>query len=512
MRADQSSISHLLNRAAFGPSAADWSRVERIGTASWLDEQLQPARLDDTATEQLLAQLTTLDLDSATLMRDYPSPQQVQRMLRDDEEPDEEMMRRLGRQSFLPVQELSRARVARAIGSRRQLNEVLVDFWFNHFNVFVGKGPLRHLLTAYERDTIRPHVLGRFRELLGAVARSPAMLVYLDNWRSGAEPGRKVAGGPPRARRGDAVRDAIRRRPSMRTPNRGRLFERPEGLNENYARELLELHTLGVDGGYGQQDVRETARALTGWTLRLTPEGGGGFVFRADWHDAEAKQVLGAALPAGRGAEDGEQVLDILAEHPSTARFVSTKLCRRLVADEPPESLVDKAATRFAATRGDLRATTEIILRSPEFNDPDVRGAKVKSPLEFLASGARALGLEPSVDPRLAQGLAALGEPLYRASAPTGYADKPMARTSANALLARMELGTRLAEASLIRRPPLEGDASARIDRILADLLPGRPTQELRTTLISWADTRDATVTDAQIASLALGSPEFQRR
>ncbi len=514
---EQSAIAHLLNRAAFGPSAGDWRRVEAIGRDAWLEQQLHPERIDDGPIESVLARLGTLWLDTATLMRDYPSPQQVQRMMRDDEEPDEEMIRRLGRRSFVPAQELARARIARAIGSERQLYEVLVDFWYKHFNVFVGKGPMRHLLTGYERDTIRPHVLGNFRDLLGAVARSPGMLVYLDNWRSGAAEDRAVAGSTPRGLRRDAVRDAIRRRGMMqqrsRPPQgRPRFYERPEGLNENYARELLELHTLGVDGGYDQDDVRETARAFTGWTLRLTPQGGGGFVFRPDWHDAEDKTVLGTRLPKGRGVQDGEQVLDMLVEHPSTARFIATKMCRRLVSDDPPASLIDKVATQFAASRGDLRAATATILRSREFDDPAARGAKVKSPLEFLASGARALGVPATADPRLVQGLRALGEPLYGASAPTGYPDEPMARTSANALLARMELGTLLAEAAFARRDRrASGTERERVERALGDLLPGQETAQLHGKLVGWAESRTETVTDAQIAGLVLGSPEFQR-
>lgn len=521
---DLALIAHVLNRVAFGPRADDWHHVERVGVDTYLSEQLHPEGLEDAAAQAAVARLETLKMNTATLLREYPSPQRVRRMMRDDEELDEEMTRQVAMHSLLPARQLSMARMARAIGSTRQLNEVLVDFWFNHFNVFVAKGPLRHLVIEYERDLIRPHVLRSFRDLLGGVARSPAMLVYLDNWRSGAEPDREVARRQPgRFHRHDAVYDAMRRvgfggrfgSRRDRSRAQGPLGHRPEGLNENYARELLELHTLGVDGGYTQKDVREVARAFTGWTLELTADGGGRFAFRPDWHDAEEKVVLGQRLPAGGGIEDGETVLDILARHPSTARFLATKLCRRFVADQPPASIIDKAAATFASSGGDLRATLETILYSPEFRQPRVFGAKVKSPLEFLVSAARALGLPGRADPRLPQAVRALGQPLYGASAPTGYPDDATAWSSANALLARMRAASELAQVASEHNLLWRGRNATleqRVDGLLEQLLPGGEVSQLRPQVLSWGASMAAAPTEAEIATLILGSPEFQRK
>src|SRR5262249_7649149 len=228
--------------------------------------------------------------------------------------------------------------------SERQLQEVLTDFWFNHFNVDARKIEDKPVVLEYERDVIRPRVLGRFRDLLGATAKSPAMLFYLDNWLS-----------------------------------------RANGLNENYGRELMELHTLGVDGGYTQNDVVNVARAFTGWTMRK-PHEATGFVFDPKMHDRGPKKILGRLLPANRGIEDGEEVLDLLARHPSTARFIASKLARRFVADDPPQALVDRAAKVFLKSDGDLRAVVQIILTSPELYAASAMRAKAKTPFEFVAS------------------------------------------------------------------------------------------------------------------------------
>jgi len=548
---DAAMIAHVLNRAAYGPRRRDWRRLEEVGVEAYIGEQLEPERISDAEVEAKLEALPSLKMDIAGLYRDYPPPQLAERLLREDEELDEEARRRIARQSRVPLLELGAARLLRAVESDRQLNEVLVDFWFNHFNVFANTGQVRYLLSTYEREAIRPHVLGSFRAMLGAVAHSPAMLVYLDNWRSAAEEGRKVAGAPPRARN-DAVEDAIRRmaRGARVDPRRLQRMQqrvqqaqrgnRPPGLNENYARELMELHTLGVDGGYTQDDVREVARALTGWTLTLGARQADdpGFVFRPDWHDAEQKRVLGTTLAAGRGVEDGEEVLDLLAEHPSTAGFIAAKLCRKLVADQPPPGLVAEVATTFRRTGGDLRATTAAVLLSKDFLGPDHRAAKVKSPLEFLASAARALEVPVGTDGMLARTLQLLGAPLYGASPPTGYPDTAVEWTSANAILARMDVGSRLAAAvhggggrTLQggarrsgdrpgqrggRRAPTptgpDGTVAERSEALMEQLLPGRVSDDLRAKILSWADNQEEAPGNAEIATLILGSPEFQRR
>lgn len=546
-------IAHVLNRIAYGPRRSDWQRVEELGPEGYVRWQLEPELIADTQLDAKLQELSTLTMDIGELYRDYPPPQVVERLMRQDEELDEEARRRLARQSRIPLQELGAARIMRAVESERQLTEVLVDFWFNHFNVFSNKGQVRFLLSTYERDAIRPHVMGSFRRMLGAVAHSPAMLVYLDNWQSAAEEGRKVAGQAPRARN-DAVEDAIRRmQGSGRTINpqrmqqlqgqRRRRNNRPPGLNENYARELMELHTLGVDGGYSQEDVREVARALTGWTLTLggrSPEGPG-FVFRPDWHDAEEKTVLDRELPEGRGLEDGEDVLDMLAAHPSTASFIATKLCRKFIADEPPPALVDTVAGAFLRTKGNLRATTAAVLLSDEFLGPDYRSAKVKSPLEFLASTARALEVPVSTNGQLGRVLRQLGAPLYGASLPTGYPDTAEEWTSANAILARMGTGAQVANAALGggrgsgARGGAPGDAANRSARrgltgragrargptgtveerteaLLAQILPGGAGDDTREKIVAWGESQDQAPGNAEIATLILGSPEFQRR
>ncbi|HWI18630.1 MAG TPA: DUF1800 domain-containing protein, partial [Vicinamibacterales bacterium] len=301
------------------------------------------------------------------------------------------------------------------IYSERQLEEVLVDFWFNHFNVFAGKGATRNYVGEYEREAIRPHVLGTFREMLGATARHPAMLFYLDNWLSSSA----------------EVRGAGVRR-------------RSNGINENYARELLELHTLGVDGGYTQQDIVSVARAFSGWTMQ--PRQGSGFVFAANRHDRGEKIVLGHTIKAGGGESDGERVLDIVAAHPSTAKHIATKLAIRFVSDTPSAALIDRVASRFAASKGDLREVMKTLLSSPEFLAADARKAKVKTPLEFVASAIRATGAEVRNAVPLARTLRDMGMPLYLCQPPTGYEETAATWVSAGALVNRMNFAVDLSK------------------------------------------------------------------
>jgi uncharacterized protein (DUF1800 family) len=360
------------------------------------------------------------------------------------------------------------------------------------------------MLASYERDAIRPYALGRFRDLLGAVAKSPAMLFYLDNWESSA------ADAP--APRG--------RRPAKRA--------RPRGVNENYGRELLELHTLGVDGGYTQQDVIAAARALTGWTIRA-PLQGGGFIFRPAMHDTQAKVFLGHTLPAGRGIEDGEALLDIIARHPSTARFIATKLVRRFVSDTPPPALVERAATTFTRTDGDIREVLRTIVTSPEFFSRAAYRSKVKSPFELVVSTARALGAEPDTTPRTARLIDRLGEPLYGHRDPNGYPDMGDAWINTGSILTRINFGLdaaagRLpgadvaawAEALGLERMPRD----AQVDAVVRALLDGEASPDTRKVLRSGVNPllgargpragADGGV--KEIAGLALGAPEFQRR
>jgi uncharacterized protein (DUF1800 family) len=429
---DTARIVHVLNRLGYGPRPGDVERVRRMGVDSWIETQLQPARIDDRAAEQRIASLATVSLPVAELRKGYEVPRQVRREMQKrraelEENASEADIRRARRELVREyagemkgtqrqvVDELQQAKVLRAVYSERQLDEVLVDFWMNHFNVFAGKGPERFLVGAYERDVIRPNAWGRFEDLLLATAKSPAMLFYLDNWLS-ADP------------------KATARRKKTR------------GLNENYAREVMELHTLGVDGGYTQKDVTEVARALTGWTIAGLRDGGGAprFVFRPALHDRGDKQILGQKLPGG-GLEEGEQILHRLATHPSTARFISLKLARRFVSDDPPKALVDRAAETFRRTDGDIRAVVRTIVTSPEFFSPAARGAKVKTPLEFVASAVRASGATVTSARELARRVAAMGMPLYQQQPPTGYKDTADAWVSTNGTLARMNLAADLA-------------------------------------------------------------------
>ncbi len=402
------------------------------------------------------------------------------------------------------VLEMSAQKIVRAVYSDRQLEQVLTDFWFNHFNVYAGKGQTRVYLTAYERDAIRPHVLGKFRDLLGATAKSPAMLFYLDNARS-ADPKfaenmealdqMGMARGRPRRLNPEQV-DRIRK-------------NMPTGINENYARELMELHTLGVDGGYTQQDVVNVARALTGWTIGgpRSPQAGQ-FVFNPRMHDTGEKVVLGHRLKGGRGIEDGEQVLDILASHPATAHFIANALVRRFVADAPPPALVDRAAATFRSTGGDLREVTRVILTSPEFYAPEAYRAKVKTPFEFVVSALRVTNADVMQPLPLERTLQQLGMPLYFCQPPTGYKDTAETWVNTGALIGRMNFAVSLAGngvRGVSVEDPLPDTSRADADTAVALYLTGDASEATRATIAR-------ATTPAQVVALALGSPEFQRR
>ena len=314
----------------------------------------------------------------------------------------------------------------------------MVDFWMNHFNVFAGKGPVKFMIGEYERDVVRPRAWGRFEDLLRATAESPAMLFYLDNWLS-ADPNAQPMGFRARGRRGRFFAPPP-------APGQGQGQARKRGLNENYAREIMELHTLGVDGGYTQKDVTEVARCFTGWTMRNPRQGEPRFFFNERIHDRGDKVVLGHRIVSrGGGKNEGDEVIHLLATHPSTARFISYKLARRFVADEPPKALVDRAAETFRKTDGDLRAVVKTIVTSPEFVSPAARAAKVKTPFEFVVSAVRASGAEVDDARGLAGRVASMGMPLYQQQPPTGYKDTADAWVSTSGLLARLNLALDLA-------------------------------------------------------------------
>ena len=531
---DDRTIVHVLNRLGFGPAPGDIARVRRIGLGAYIDQQLHPERLDDRALSARLAPFQTLTKSTQELARDYFIPALTirrQQQQRQAQQPagtpvDPEMTKRemrspeqieAMRAERTVLVELTQQKVIRAAYSERQLEEVLVEFWFNHFNVFAGKGQTRLYLTEYERDAIRPHVLGRFRDLLGATAHSPAMLFYLDNWQSAAPADAPTMAPAARGRRpvrrtpGAVNPGAPRRRlPEMRRPAGqpplAQQNRRPRGLNENYARELMELHTLGVDGGYTQKDVQEVARAFTGWTIDA-PRQGGAFRFEPRMHDDGEKVVLGHRIKGGGGKEDGERVLDILAAHPSTARFIATKLARRFVADTPPPALVDRAAARFRETRGDIREVVKAIVTSQEFFAPAAYRAKVKTPFEFVVSSVRATGAEMAIALPIVQALRDLGMPPYGCQPPTGYADRADAWVNTGALLGRMNFALSLTEGRLrgVRPGTAAGDATQAQDSLIGSALAGDISGSTRSTVEKAKDV-------PQTIALILGSPEFQKR
>jgi uncharacterized protein (DUF1800 family) len=547
--ADQQ-VRHVLNRLAFGARPGDVARVRAMGVDQWIALQLAPDRIDDHQAEAVVASYATFKRPTSELIATYQQGQQALRQKgkelaqQGDTGAKKDIRTELLRtnpQLQMQLQETRRivgdvqsAKLARAVASERQLQEVMTDFWENHFSVYTGKGLTRLFIPSYDRDVIRPLAMGRFRDLLGAVAKSPAMLFYLDQFQSTV----------------DSMHAPLR---GARLP-RARAALRTRGLNENYARELLELHTLGVDGGYTQRDVIEVARALTGWTMN--PRQGAEFVFRPEIHDADEKVVLGHRLPAGRGIEDGAQVLDSRAKSPATARFFARKLAIRFVSDDPPPALVERAAQTFLKTDGDIRETVRTIVTSTEFFSRAAYHSKVKSPFELVASSLRALGAQPDTTPRSAQVVAFLGEPIFGHQAPNGWPETGEAWMNAGAILNRINFGLALAGgripgASITQWSSAEQLRAApraqQVDAVVNDFLGGQASPDTREILLSgenplakkFAGSVDSTAVAttmqdegmgpvrrnaglfarpvqlsglAQVVGLAIGAPEFQRR
>lgn len=523
-------IEQALNRLTFGPRLGDAEAVKAMGLKAWLDRQLHPDRIpENPILSEKLKTFDTLTMSADRMVREYPArdilkqmasgqlalpadpdkrllirkrlakieagldeqpsnappdPKTLRAMLTDDEirglregtpkqrvaffqtlpvdKQDDVIQAMPGVRQTLSTmgspdvrrrvemlvgpqqvvyRDLAEAKMLRAVYSNRQLEEQLDDFWFNHFNVFVDKGADRYLVTDYEREAIRPHLLGKFRDLLEATAKSPAMLFYLDNWQS--------VGANPQARGNQARR----------------------GLNENYGRELMELHTLGVDGGYSQKDVTEVARCFTGWTINR-PQLGGKFMFNPKLHDNGEKVVLGVTIPAGGGESDGEKVLDILAHHPSTAHFISKKLAMRFVADDPPEALIDRMAQTFQKTDGDIRQVMLTMIDSKEFWSVGAYKSKIKSPLEMVASAVRAVDGDVDVAFPLVNQVAQLGEPLYRKLEPTGYSNSSAQWANSAGLIARMNFALNLASNKM---PGVKVETAANANDPLAGVPLGSP-------------------------------------
>jgi uncharacterized protein (DUF1800 family) len=515
---ERQAAAHLLNRFAFGPRPGEVDTVVKTGLDRWFERQLS-AGLADGKVQEDLRDLPALGMTTAQIFQTYPPagmvlvqakqagiiPEGIKKGDLKNKENEEQrkalkdkVMAFAAERGYRPQKELlgqlMTQKLVRAVESENQLEEVMTDFWYNHFNVSLTDNKARPYLLSYERDAIRPHALGNVRDLLEATAKSPAMLVYLDNAQSTAAPDEPTTmqdemGRMPRqrarlggqggrfgggrgvfgARRssamaGNANANAANAANAAKDPKKR---PKPRGVNENYARELMELHTLGVDGGYTQQDVVQVARAFTGWTImpaqakarqaaetRLARAGRAGglgfreqgdFLFRADQHDAAEKTVLGTRLPAGRGIEDGEAVLDLLAANPATARHLATKLAVRFVSDHPPQVLVNRLANVYLKTGGDVRRMLVAIVESPEFWSRDAVGSKIKSPFELAASALRVTGGD-IIDPReLLKWITRMGQPLYAYQAPTGYPDRAEAWVNTGSLLNRMNFGLQLA-------------------------------------------------------------------
>jgi uncharacterized protein (DUF1800 family) len=484
-------IAHVLSRLTFGARPGDAERVAAIGVSRWIDQQLHPAALNDSALDAVLAPMSAWGQPTTGLARSEDVPRVILAT------PVSALMKDTSAQAklnqikvrLLQVTALSdnfyAGRIIHAQTSERQLLEVVTDFWENHFSVYSGKMPSPTSLPEFDRDVLRPHALGKFRDLLGAVAHSPAMLYYLDNHLS------------------------TRR-----------------GLNENYARELMELHTLGVDGGYTQKDVQEVARALTGWTIDRTRQPAT-FIFRRDQHDTSAKMVLGHELLAGRGVEDGEDVLDILAHHPSTARYIAFKLARRLVSDDPPPELVARAAATFTRTDGDIAEVVRTIVTSPEFFSRAAFRAKVKTPYELVVSARRALNAPPDTTPQTARLIARLGQTSFGWLTPDGWPEKGIAWMTPGTMFSRIKFGNDVSEGRVPGLAPKQWRAwptliaaplGAQVDGVVDNVLSRCADSLTRATMIGIRPGDGATpAADGEkrlreLLAIALASPEFQRR
>jgi uncharacterized protein (DUF1800 family) len=563
---EDQAILHAMNRLAYGPRPGDVERIRQMGLEKWIEQQLHPESIDDQALSQRLQRYPTLGMSSKHLLEEFPRPQQAakqqgitkqeaQEQLKSKQQTAESQIIVTGndnldkaQQQLAKIQgpnriiaELSMAKVDRAIYSDRQLEAVMEDFWFNHFNVFANKGDDRWLLTSYERDAIRPHTMGKFQDLLIATAKSPAMLFFLDNY---------LSADPAAVARQEAERNMRRARyqgsfagGSMPTPGTfpGTATgptpttatvapKKPErGLNENYGREVMELHTVGVDGGYTQQDVIQMAECLTGWTIhepRRDPQ----FFFDQKIHAQGKKIVMGRTFNYG-GEKDGEEALKMLASRPATAKFISIELAQHFVSDNPPPALVERMAKSFESSNGDIRAALKTMIYSPEFWSKDAYRAKVKTPFELVASTARALNAEVTITLPLVQWVGRMGEPLYLCQPPTGYSDKSETWVNTGALLSRLNFALAFAAdkmggATVDLKSTLGDEASrdpnATLARSVQEFLDGQIGQSTQDTLQARlkdpqilpasADDPVKEVNEGLIVGLVLGTPEFQRR
>jgi len=421
---ERQAAAHLISRFTYGATPGQVDEVVKTGLEKWFRQQLD-ASLPDDSLQAMLDKYDALKLSDEQIAATFPKNGQVVRMAvkdgfidkdsvkADKKEYRETIRNYMQEKGLKPQQELYRQlycqKILRAAYSNNQLREVMTDLWFNHFNVSITKNDCAGFIPVYERDVIRAGALGKFGDLLSATAHSPAMLYYLDNFSSSG---------------------------AMEQPQR----RKAQGLNENYARELMELHTLGVDGGYTQQDVTQAARVLTGWTVRES-----NFFFAPNRHDKGEKTVLGHHFAAGQGDGEGVELLDILAHHPSTAHFISRKIAVRFVSDDPPASLVDKMAKTFLNKKGDIREVLMTMVSSPEFWSAQAIREKTKSPFELAIGAVRSLRARVDQPAQLYNWVTRMGEKMYFYQAPTGFPDKGQYWINTGSLLNRMNFGLALA-------------------------------------------------------------------
>lgn len=570
----------LLNRITFGRRPGDLELVEKMGLNAFLEQQLHPRSIDDSDVEARLANIETLSMTPTQLAEDFPPPQKAKRLqlrrnrLAASQEGPQAMMAgeavaggedsKSGQKPFGPqpapnamhapngaqagqqdsgtmrssgaqaqgprviLTQLSQEDILRAVYSNRQLQEVMVHFWMNHFNIYWPKGADRWYLTSFENNVIRPRALGNFEDLLVATAESPAVLFYLDNWMSAA----------PESNQASATDAAFRpvgplmAKPGVFRPFGPRFERRPNtrknarGLNENYGRELMELHTIGLH--YTQQDVIEMARCFTGWTIQR-PGQGGGFYFNPRMHDYGKKIVLGYEIPAGQGIEDGVEALHILATSPYTAQHIAYELCQRFVSDNPPPELVRRAAQTFLKSGGDICSVLTTILTAPEFYSEGAYDAKVKSPFEYVASTLRALGAQTDGGVALLKWMTGMGQPPFMYQAPSGYEDVASTWINSGALLARMNFaialctgrvpGTRVDWRSLNAFTDA-GSPRVMMDDLAQRLVLGDLSVNTETAILSklaspnpQENGEDPPAQQTRmLASLMIASPEFQRK
>jgi len=578
MPGDRNEIVHVLNRVTFGPRPGDVEAVQKMGLHNYIEQQLHPETIDDSAMEQQLAGFDILQMSAQQLSELFQNERKnalkKQKLLAANNAgqgeianqnqpkqpamqptPQDKMTRMVDQakqyRSVAAIGQLEQAKLVRAVDSQRQLQEVLVDFWGNHFNIDVKKGPDRVLKVVDDREVIRPHIWGSFRDLLEASAKSPAMLFYLDNATNTVA--HTVT--PMEQMITEKINDQMTKNGNGAiAPPVPQVGSKKGGINENYAREIMELHTLGVDGGYTQQDVQEVARCFTGWTIDKQT---GEFIFRPRQHDNGSKVVLGHVIPTGGGMQDGETVLDILCANPATAHHIALEMCQRFVSDDPTPDLVNRIAGVFTQTNGNLRQVTEAILTSPEFLSPANYNTKIKSPLEFAVSAVRASGSSiiaqqpPPYDKLLAtaeggailgRGAAAdrmakrprqslnwhiyeLGEPLFACTPPTGYKEVSKFWVSPGALIERLNFAMALTQQEVndirfnspnilngidVDKP--EAVLEQCVSVLLEDNITPTTRKVLEQTALPAPGDSSQTVNPAKLIALIIGSPEFQRK